>query len=39
LGISHTELAKMLELSMVAIGFFVERGEAIAKEDKYLFKN
>ena len=39
LGISHTELAKRLELSLAAIGFSVERGELIAKEGKYFLEN
>jgi putative transposase len=34
LGVSHTELAKKFELSLAAIGFSVERGEVIAKENK-----
>lgn len=38
LGISHTELAKKLELSLAGIGFSVERGEAIAKEGKYFLE-
>jgi REP element-mobilizing transposase RayT len=38
LGISHAELAKRLQLSPAAIGFSVERGEAIAKEAKYLLE-
>jgi putative transposase len=38
LGISHTELAKRLELSLAAIGFSVERGELIAKEGKYFLE-
>lgn len=36
LGMSLTELAKKLELSSVAIGFSVERGETIAKDCNYL---
>jgi len=36
LGISHTKLAKKLEMSIVNIGYSVERGEAIAKENGYL---
>ena len=36
LGISHTKLAKKLEMSIVNIGYSVERGEAIAKKDGYL---
>lgn len=34
LGISHTVLAKKLEMSLAAIGFSVERGESIVKEGK-----
>ena len=39
LGISHTDLAKKLELSLAAVGFSVERGELIAKKSKYLLEN
>ena len=35
LGMSHAELAKRLEMSLAGIGFSVERGEVIAKEDNY----
>lgn len=35
LGMSHTELAKKLEMSLSNIGFSVERGESIAKRDTY----
>ena len=35
LGMSHTELAKKLEMSLSNIGFSVERGESIAKRDNY----
>jgi REP-associated tyrosine transposase len=38
LGISHTMLAKKLEMSIANIGFSVERGELIAKEGKYTFE-
>ncbi len=36
LGISHTELAKRLEVSSASIGYSAERGEAIAKEGGYF---
>jgi len=36
LGMSHTELAKKLEMSIGGIGLSVERGESIAKEGGYL---
>ncbi|MEA3359421.1 MAG: transposase [Thermodesulfobacteriota bacterium] len=36
LGISHTALAKKLEMSLAGVGFSVERGESIAKNGKYL---
>ena len=39
LGISHTDLAKKLEMSLAGIGCYVERGEAIAKEGNYLLIN
>jgi hypothetical protein len=39
LGISHTELAKKLEMSVAGIGLSVERGESIAKEGSYLLSN
>jgi hypothetical protein len=32
LGISHTALAKKLEMSLAGIGFSVERGETIAEK-------
>ena len=35
LGLSHTTLAKKLEMSLANIGFCVERGELIAKEGNY----
>jgi putative transposase len=35
LGMSHTVLAKKLEMSLANIGFSVERGELIAKECNY----
>ena len=35
LGISHTALAKELEMSLAGIGFSVERGESIAKKGNY----
>jgi putative transposase len=35
LGISHTTLAKKLEMSVAAVGFSVERGESIAKDGKF----
>jgi hypothetical protein len=35
LGLSHTHLAKKLEMSLAGIGFSVERGELIAKEGNY----
>jgi len=34
-GMSHTELAKKLEMSLAGIGFSVERGESIAKKGNY----
>lgn len=36
LGMSHTALAKTLEMSLAGIGFSIERGESIAKKGKYL---
>ena len=36
LGMSHTYLAKKLEMSPAGIGFSVEREEPIAKNGKYL---
>ncbi len=38
LGIPHTELAKRLEQSPATIGFSVERGELIAKKEKYALE-
>ena len=35
LGLSHTALAKKLEMSLANIGFSVERGESIAKKGNY----
>ena len=35
LGIPHTKLAKKLEMSLTGIGFSVERGEALAKNNNY----
>ena len=35
LGMSHTALAKKLEMSLAGVGFSVERGESIAKKGKY----
>ena len=39
LGMSHTTLAKKLEMSPAGVGFSVERGESIAKKDNYLLIN
>ncbi|MCP4665575.1 MAG: transposase, partial [Deltaproteobacteria bacterium] len=39
LGMSHTALAKKLEMSLAGVGFSVERGESIAKEGNYLLIN
>ena len=39
LGISHTALAKKLEMSPAGVGFSVERGESIAKKGTYLLIN
>ena len=36
LGMSHTALAKKLEMSLAGIGFSVERGESIAKNGDFL---
>ncbi|MEA3438385.1 MAG: transposase, partial [Thermodesulfobacteriota bacterium] len=36
LGMSHTDLAKKLEMSTAGIGFSVERGESIAKNGNHL---
>ena len=38
LGISHTSLAKRLEMSISNIGLSVERGELIARECKYTLE-
>ena len=35
LGMSHTALAKKLEMSLAGVGFSVERGESIAKKGNY----
>ena len=35
LGLSHTALAKELEMSLAGVGFSVERGESIAKKCNY----
>jgi putative transposase len=35
LGLSHTALAKRLEMSLAGVGFSVERGESIAKEGNF----
>jgi hypothetical protein len=35
LGMTHTALAKELELSVAGVGFSVQRGESIAKASKY----
>ncbi len=35
LGMSHTALAKVLEMSLAGVGFSVERGESIAKKGNY----
>jgi hypothetical protein len=34
-GLSHTALAKKLEMSVASVRFSVERGEKIAKDGKY----
>jgi len=36
LGMSHTALAKRLEMSLAGVGFSVERGEFVAKKGNYL---
>jgi REP element-mobilizing transposase RayT len=36
LGMSHTALAKRLEMSLAGVGFSVERGESVAKKGNYL---
>jgi putative transposase len=38
LNLSHTALAKALEMSIVGVGFSVDRGESIAKEGNYLLQ-
>jgi putative transposase len=38
LGLSHTSLAKKIEMSLAGIGFSVERGESIVKEGNYSLK-
>jgi putative transposase len=38
LGMSHTALAKKLEMSLAGVGFSVERGESIAQKGDYLLK-
>jgi putative transposase len=35
LGLSHTALAKKLEMSLANVGFSIERGESIVKEGNY----
>jgi len=35
LGMSHTALAKRLEMSLAGVGFSVERGESISKKGSY----
>jgi len=35
LGMSHTDLAPRLEMNIAGIGFSVERGASIAKENDY----
>jgi hypothetical protein len=39
LGMSHTALAKALEMSLAGIGFSVERGESIAREGNYSLES
>jgi hypothetical protein len=39
LGLSHTALAKELEMSVAGVGFSVERGETIAKDSKYSLES
>ena len=36
LGMSHTALAKKLEMSVAGVGFSVERGESIVKNGNYF---
>ena len=38
LGISHTELARRLGLSVPGVGYAVERGEFIARENNYQLR-
>lgn len=38
LGLSHTALAKALEMSIAGVGFSVDRGESIAKEGNYFLQ-
>ncbi len=38
LGMSHTALAKALEMSIAGVGFSVDRGESIAKEGNYFLQ-
>ena len=38
LGLSHTALAKALEMSIAGVGFSVDRGESIVKEGNYLLR-
>lgn len=35
LGISHTQLARGFEISVPGVGYSVERGEIIARENHY----
>jgi len=39
LGISHTTLAKKLEMSLAGVGFSVQRGECIAKAANYSLES
>jgi chromosomal replication initiation ATPase DnaA len=39
LGLSHTTLARELEMSVAGVGFSVERGETIAKDSKYSLES
>jgi hypothetical protein len=39
LGMSHTALAKELEMSVAGVGFSVERGEIFAKDGKYSLES
>jgi len=39
LGMSHTSLAKKLEMSLSNIGLSVERGESIVKDGSYALEN